>query len=126
MPIKTKRWDEPKEPDDGFRLLITRYRPRGVNKLAETWDKWDPHFGPSRELLAQFKTKSASPIQWPQYRSRYIVEQRRDNKAAIAELARRVDAGETITLLCSSSCVRESRCHRSLLRELIEEAMAKQ
>ena len=28
-------------------------------------------------------------------------------------------AGETITLLCSSACTRESRCHRSVLKQLI-------
>jgi hypothetical protein len=37
-------------------------------------------------------------------------------------LARRSQAGETITLLCSSACTRESRCHRSLLKELIDAA----
>src|SRR4051812_37066188 len=120
MPIKTKRWNDPTDPDDGFRLLITRYRPRGVSKSAETWDAWQPRFGPSRELLAQFKTKDGSPIQWAQYRKRYLMEQKRDNSEGIEELAQRVKSGETITLLCSSSCTRESRCHRSLLRELIE------
>ena len=44
--------------------------------------------------------------------------------AVIGGLAARVKAGETITLLCSSQCERESRCHRSLLKELIEQAMA--
>jgi uncharacterized protein YeaO (DUF488 family) len=39
---------------------------------------------------------------------------------AIRELAQRVTRGETITLMCSSACERESRCHRSLLKELIE------
>jgi len=41
------------------------------------------------------------------------------------DLAARVRQGETITLLCSSACVDESRCHRSLLRELIESAVAR-
>src|SRR4051812_30243654 len=41
--IKTKRWDDPKVPDDGHRLLVCRYRPRGVAKADETWDAWDPH-----------------------------------------------------------------------------------
>jgi uncharacterized protein YeaO (DUF488 family) len=34
--IKTKRWDEAREPDDGFRLLICRYRPRALPKKKET------------------------------------------------------------------------------------------
>jgi uncharacterized protein YeaO (DUF488 family) len=122
MPIKTKRWDDPIEPDDGFRLLITRYRPRGVRKEDETWNEWQPALGPSKDLHAAVYTTKSLPIGWPAYRARYLLEQR-VNQPLIRALARRVAAGETITLLCSSACVRESRCHRSILRELIEQAM---
>ncbi|HEX4795482.1 MAG TPA: DUF488 family protein [Humisphaera sp.] len=124
MPLKTKRWNDPQEPDDGFRLLITRYRPRGVSKADETWNEWRPALGPSRELHAAVYTDKASPIDWNSYRRRYLQEQSK-NKPIIAELAGRVKSGETITLLCSSACVRESRCHRSILRELIEAEMEK-
>ena len=123
MPLKTKRWDDPAEPDDGFRLLVTRYRPRGVSKADETWDAWQPALGPSKELHRAVYTANSTPIPWPQYRRRYLEEQR-DNQDAIEALARRVAAGETITLLCSTACVREARCHRSILRELIEAAAA--
>ena len=60
MPIKTKRWNDPREPDDGYRILITRYRPRGLPKGQETWDAWIPGLGPSRELLAD-----PDAPQWP-------------------------------------------------------------
>jgi uncharacterized protein YeaO (DUF488 family) len=123
MPIKTKRWNDPTEPDDGFRLLVTLYRPRGLSKAEETWDEWRPQLGPDRELHAAVYGKRGSPIGWPQYRRRYL-EQQRQNKEIIASLAARVRAGETITLLCSSACVRESRCHRSLLKELVETELA--
>jgi hypothetical protein len=43
----------------------------------------------------------------------------------IEALARRVAAGETITLLCSSACTNPERCHRTLLKKLIEERIAK-
>jgi len=124
MAIKTKRWDDPREPDDGFRLLVTRYRPRGVRKEDETWDEWQPALGPDKALHAAVYTDRSSPIPWPQYRRRYL-EIQRANRELIEGLARRVAGGETITLLCSSACVRESRCHRSILKELIEAAMAK-
>jgi len=123
MPIKTKRWDDPREPDDGFRLLVTRYRPRGVRKEDETWDAWEPALGPDKALHAAVYTDRSSPIPWPQYRRRYL-ELQRANRELIDRLARRVKSGETVTLLCSSACVRESRCHRSILRELIEAAIA--
>ena len=119
MPIKTKRWNDPVEPNDGFRLLICRYRPRGVRKEDETWDEWIPALGPSVELHRSVYPKSGSPIPWPRYRQRYLQEQRA-NRELIESLAKRVTAGETITLLCSSACERESRCHRSILRDLIE------
>jgi uncharacterized protein YeaO (DUF488 family) len=124
MPLKTKRWDEPAEADDGVRILITRYRPRGVSKAAETWDAWEPNLGPTAELLKAFKDGGGgSPAAWATYRRHYLTQMRGQAKR-IAELADKVRAGETVTLLCSSSCLRESRCHRSLLRELIEAQLA--
>ncbi len=119
MPIHTKRWNDPREPADGFRLLVTRYRPRGVSKQDETWDAWEPSLGPTKDLHAAVYTTSASPVPWPVYRAKYLAQQK-DNADLIASLAKRVRDGETITLLCSSACVRESRCHRSILKELIE------
>jgi uncharacterized protein YeaO (DUF488 family) len=121
MPIRTKRWNDPREPDDGVRILICRYRPRGVSKADETWDQWLPKLGPSKELHRAYFPKSGSPISWTGYRARYLTEQRA-NRELIEDLARRSKSGEAITLLCTSICDRESRCHRSLLRELIEQA----
>lgn len=119
MPIRTKRWDDPRESDDGFRLLVCRYRPRGLPKAEETWDEWNADLGPSKELHAAAYGKKGLKFTWDDYRRRYLAEMKAQT-AAIEELAARVRAGETITLLCSSSCDRESRCHRSLLKELIE------
>jgi uncharacterized protein YeaO (DUF488 family) len=119
VPLKTKRWNDPIEPDDGFRLLVTRYRPRGVSKEDEAWDDWQPKLGPSTKLHAAVYAENHSPVPWPLYRRSYLAEQRA-NAELIDALAKRVAAGETITLLCSTACTRESRCHRSLLRELIE------
>jgi uncharacterized protein YeaO (DUF488 family) len=119
MPIRTKRWNDPPGPKDGYRLLVCRYRPRGVRKSDETWDAWEPQLGPSRALHAAVYGKNSTPISWELYRRRYLDEMR-GQRNLISALASRVKAGETITLLCSSACERESRCHRSLLRDLIE------
>ena len=121
MPINTKRYNDPVDPSDGHRLLVCRYLPRGVAKSAQTWHAWDPSLGPSVALHRAVYPKSGSPLPWPIYRQRYLAEQRA-NRAKIQALAQRIQAGETITLLCSSACIRESRCHRSLLKDLIEQA----
>jgi uncharacterized protein YeaO (DUF488 family) len=121
MPLKTKRWDDPTETDDGFRLLITRYRPRGLPKGDETWDAWWKDLAPSAELLAAFHGKAGPPLSWPAYRRRYQAEQRGQTRA-ISALAERIVHGETITLLCSSACTDPERCHRTILASLILEA----
>src|SRR5438874_456145 len=121
MPIRTRRWDDPKEAGDGQRILITRYRPRGLPRAAETWDVWVPELGPSKALHAAVYGKVGTGISGATYRARYLAEMR-GQRERINELAKRVAAGETITLLCSSQCDREARCHRSILKELIEDA----
>src|SRR5215468_6027319 len=98
--IKTKRWDEPRKPDDGFRLLICRYRPRALPKKKETWDQWWPEFGPSKELHADYYGKNGPPISWEEYKQRYL-EEMKSQEELIDELAHLVAEGKTITLLCS-------------------------
>jgi hypothetical protein len=49
MPVITKQWDDPKE--DGTRILVCRYRPRGLRKDDETWDIWMPELGPSSSSM---------------------------------------------------------------------------
>ena len=123
MPVRTRRWNDRRLPGDGLRLLVCRYRPRGVRKSEETWDEWDSDLGPSRALHADVYGKRGPPISWEEYRERFLAEIA-GRRARIDELAARVRAGDTITLLCSSACADDAHCHRSLLRELIENAVA--
>ena len=123
MPVRTRRWNDREKAGDGFRLLICRYRPRGVRKSDETWDAWWKDLGPSRELHADFYGKHGPPIGWEKYRKRYLAEIR-ERGELVEAVAARVRRGETVTLLCSSACVDEERCHRTLLKDLIERAVS--
>ena len=123
MPIRTKRWDEPREDEDGLRILVTRFRPRGLPKELETWDIWRKNLAPSPALVKAFREKNHKSITWEVYRATYLREMQ-EQTAAIDQFASAVAAGHTITLLCSATCFREARCHRSLLRELIEKRVA--
>ena len=122
MPINTKRWNDPIAADDGFRLLICRYRPRGVRKADETWHTWCPELGPSSQLHADYYGKHGPPITWDEYRSRYL-EEMQAQRELIEELALLHREGKMITLLCSSACEDAVHCHRTLLHELIEGAL---
>jgi uncharacterized protein YeaO (DUF488 family) len=126
MPIKNKRWNDRKEADDGWRILICRYRPRALPKADETWDNWYKVLGPSTQLHADFYGKNGDPISWETYRERYLQEmvEREAEYGYIEQLAELLAEGKTITLLCSSACVDASHCHRTLLQQLIEERAA--
>ena len=123
--IKTKRWNQPRKKSDGMRILVCRFRPRALAKEDETWDLWWNDLGPSRELHAALYGKETAPIAWEEFRTRYL-EEMKEQEETIAMLAEKVAAGKTITLLCSSSCMKEARCHRSLLKELIEARLPKE
>ena len=126
MPVLTQRWNDPFPDHPGLRVLVCRYRPRGLLKADQTWDLWEKELGPSEELhAAVYGNRGRTPVSWEVYRQRYLREMLRPAaRDKIAALARRVGRGETLTLLCSSQCVREERCHRSLLKGLIERAAA--
>jgi uncharacterized protein YeaO (DUF488 family) len=120
VPVRTKRWNEMPDDDDGFRLLVCRYRPRGLSRGRETWDEWWPELAPSRELHAAVYGKTGeAPLPFADYVPRYLAEMRAQEDR-IGALAARVAAGETVTLLCSSACTDPARCHRTLLAGLID------
>jgi uncharacterized protein YeaO (DUF488 family) len=124
MPILTKRWCDPKGTKDGRRVLVCRYRPRGVRKEDETWDEWIQDLGPSRLLHGDIYGKNGPPIAWAEFRRRYLAEMK-EQRERIEGLAALASKGRTFTLLCSSACTDESRCHRTLLKGLIEKAMSR-
>ena len=109
--IKTKRIYEPSHASDGHRLLIMRRWPRGIKKTAV--DSWEPDLGPSLPLLSDYRKRR---IDWPALAQRYRQEMagRPEVLAKATALAR---AGD-VTLLCS--CQDETRCHRMLLKEILE------
>lgn len=121
MSLKTKRWCDPQEPDDGLRVLVCRYRPRGLPKAKETWDVWERELGPSPALFDAFFGKGQTPIPLDDYRARYTVEMAAQGER-IRALAARLDRGESVTLLCSRDCILPAICHRTVLASLIEAA----
>ena len=123
--IATRRWNDPPGAEElGTRVLVCRYRPRGVRKADEPWDEWRPDLGPSRELHAAYSGKQEAAIGWKEYRRRYLTEMGRDpGRFHLRALAGRIGGGESVVLLCSSACTDEAHCHRTLLRKLIADQL---
>jgi uncharacterized protein YeaO (DUF488 family) len=120
--IKTRRWNDTPGMNDGFKLLITRYRPRALPKAEETWDAWWKELGPSPALFNAVYGKGQPAIAWEEYARRYREEMQASTpRQKIAWLAQSVARGEPVTLLCSSLCTDENRCHRTVLRALLLE-----
>lgn len=110
--IRTKRVYEPKEPEDGLRLLVMRYWPRGVSK--DQVDEWERELGTSKELIKEWKGER---ISWEEFRARYK-DEIREKRGLVEKWAERARK-EDITLLCG--CEDPDRCHRTLLKEAMEE-----
>ncbi len=124
MPVLThKHVRLHRSPEDGERLLVMRYWPRGVRR--EAVDRWLRNLAPSAGLLREYRersdptTRSAATSDdgpWSWFASAYRAEM-----AAQAPLIRglraRHERGDTITLLCA--CHDPARCHRSLLANLV-------
>jgi uncharacterized protein YeaO (DUF488 family) len=121
VPVRTKRWNDLREPEDGYRLLICRYRPRGVAREDETWDAWCSALGPSKELHAAAYGKTGPALEFAEYERRFREEMERQ-RYWINGFAAKLRRGETMTLLCSSACVDAERCHRTIVKKLIEDA----
>lgn len=121
VPVRTKRWNDPREPEDGYRLLVCRYRPRGVARKDETWDAWCKALGPSEELHAAAYGKTGAALALAEYERRFVEEMKRQ-RYWIEGFAAHLRRGDTITLLCSSACVDAARCHRTIVKRLLEEA----
>lgn len=110
--VAAKSVYETPRPDDGRRILVTRYWPRGVAQTAA--DEYVRDLGPSIPLLRAYKD---GEVGWDTYRVRYLAEMRREEARAEIHRLAKLARSEKITIMCV--CKDEDRCHRSLLRDLI-------
>lgn len=122
MSIRIVRLGTRRQPNEGLRVGTVRRPPRGVPKerfAADDWyDVWLPQLAPSAELVKQAQS-AATPAEWKRFVRRYRSEMSApDNARLIAFLAA---LSHQADLSVGCYCEEESRCHRSVLRELLAE-----
>jgi uncharacterized protein YeaO (DUF488 family) len=125
MPVRIVRLGTPRHPDEGPRLGTVRRPPRGVPKREfarrDFYDAWYPNLAPS---LATMKLGLAADTeaQWKRFVKAYRSEMAAPENARSIEVLALLSRHANFSVGCY--CPDESRCHRSVLRELLQDAGA--
>ena len=126
MVIRVVRLGSPRVDGEGLRIGTVRRPPRGVPKAefaAQDWyDVWFPNLAPSVETM-KLGQSAETPAQWAAFTRKYRAEMATPDNAHAIELLAALSRQSDFSVGCY--CADESRCHRSLLRELLKKRGAK-
>ncbi len=120
MSLRIVRLGTPRAPDEGLRLGTVRRPPRGVPKSEfasrNFYDVWFPNLAPSLDTMKLGLT-AKTPAQWKTFSRRYRAEMASPH--AKHDLALLATLSHHTNFSVGCYCEDASRCHRSLLRELL-------
>jgi uncharacterized protein YeaO (DUF488 family) len=126
MAIRIVRLGTERAPNEGLRIGTVRRPPRGVAKSkfsSENWyDVWFPNLAPSQEAV-KHALAAETPREWAAFAKRYRAEMGSPENSRVLDLLAALSIGANFSVGCY--CEDESRCHRSILRELLVERGAK-
>jgi uncharacterized protein YeaO (DUF488 family) len=122
MAIRIVQLGSPRETDEGLRVGTVRRPPRGVPKAdyarKDYYDVWLPNLSPSPELMKEGKSAQDERA-WAVFRKKFRAEMSRPEPSRVLELLAALSHQTQLSVGCY--CEDEKRCHRSILRELLEE-----
>jgi uncharacterized protein YeaO (DUF488 family) len=120
--VSIVRLGTPRLSREGLRIGAVRRPPRGVRKdryAKDNWyDVWYPELSPMPPLMAQAKA-SQSQSEWNAFVRRFRRQMSEATSSRTLDLLSALSAHANFSLGCY--CEREERCHRSVLRALLEE-----
>ena len=126
MSVRVVRLGTPRSPGEGTRIGTVRRPPRSVPKVlfsTQNWyDVWFPNLAPSVETM-KLGQEAASPAQWAAFTRKYKAEMAAPGAKHDLELL--VVLSHTTDFSVGCYCEHESRCHRSVLKQLLIENGAK-
>lgn len=112
----------PRRPGEGLRLGTVRRPPRGIPKSEfaklDYYDIWFPNLSPSTELVQEAKQAEDAQA-WAAFRRKFRSQMSEPDRSRELDLLAALSRQTNLSLGCY--CVDESRCHRSVLRELLAE-----
>ncbi len=125
MSIRVVRLGSERAPREGLRIGTVRRPPRGVPKqryASEDWyDVWLPDLAPSAELVKK-GLGASTPRDWQSFARKYRSEMARPESRRLLELLAALSHQTNLAVGCY--CEDETRCHRSVLSELLAECGA--
>jgi uncharacterized protein YeaO (DUF488 family) len=126
MAIRIVRLGTPRAAGEGLRLGTVRRPPRGVPKsrfASGNWyDVWFPVLAPSPATV-KLGQNVDSGAGWRRFARRYRAEMKRPEATQALDLLAALSRRSNFAVGCY--CEDESRCHRSLLRELLKKRGAR-
>lgn len=126
MAIRVIRLGTPRLPNEGLRLGTVRRPPRGVRKESyaseDYFDLWLPDLAPSAPLVSWALSEAFTDKRWARYTKSYRREMKRPEARRLIALLAALSSASDFSIGCY--CENESRCHRSLLRDILVEAGA--
>ena len=122
MPIRIVQLGAPRKPGEGPRIGTVRRPPRGVSKTdfarLDYYDVWFPSLSPSAELVHE-ALAAADERDWAAFVRKFRHEMKAPDRSRELDVLALLSHHTNFSLGCY--CEDESRCHRSVLRELLEE-----
>ena len=122
MAISVVRLGSPRKRDEGLRIGTVRRPPRGVPKKdfakLDYYDVWLPDLSPSQPLVS-FALKATDDKAWKTFERKYRAEMNRPEPSRLLDLLAALSHGTDCSVGCY--CENENRCHRSILKKLLEE-----
>lgn len=126
MPIRIVRLGSPRTPGEGLRLGTVRRPPRGVPRTEfasrNYYDVWLPELSASADVVSWALSEPWTDARWRRYATRYRKQMREPSARHLIELLAALSSQTNLSVGCY--CEDASRCHRSLLGELLREAGA--
>jgi uncharacterized protein YeaO (DUF488 family) len=111
---------------EGLRIGTVRRPPRGVPKAEysrQNWyDVWFPNLAPSVDIM-KLGLSAKTDKEWAAFKRRYRSEMSQPDASRTLDLLAALSHSANFSVGCY--CEDESRCHRSVLRELLAERGAK-
>ena len=125
MAIRVVRLGSPRTPGEGLRLGTVRRPPRGVPKAEHAsrdfYDVWLPDLAPSESLVKQ-GLGAVDDLAWRRFVKRYRAEMKRPEATRLLAVLAALSHQTNLSVGCY--CADEARCHRSVLKALLEECGA--